>query len=656
MRRALICSVVVVAAAVASLCTFSQGPRRWLAAAWAQDEKPGNNPAGKEEPEAAAPKPGDAGGNDVAEDLNQGRFEELTIPPLLDKRGKVKQELSEVNQRVSQLKSMVSAVTSGEQPLASNQPNFDNYFNSYLFPRMTWVANIESPESFNFLVEQRNLILNQYLKKPTLPAEVHDQLVRITLATMTKIATGNYHPAARHNAMLIIAELNTKEMVRVPVTPPEPHLPALTTMVDALGEPMQLDVVRVAAMVGILRHVQWDARQREKLAEQPAIKRIDDPLRDRINQLTLAIINAKVPPAGRTLDGHAWMQRRAIDILSVMGTISSDVNAAQTIEAMISNLEAPVSLRCTAAESLGQLNPAETKLDALDSARKLGELAVFLVRREVKRVEDEKKFYDDKRKAGGGGGLGGMGGFGGMPGAGMPGAGMPGAGAMGPAAPGGAGAGAGAPAAGMPGAAAGGDFAAGAGMSPPGMGGGMGMPGMGPPGMGMPGAAGKKVTEDYKRELVQRRLRSQMQSIKIGLVGTGDKVTGVMSLTSDDKQKAMVKKLVDEVVGLRDATDDDKFRDMDKLMEEVNRRLKLMENATKAFAAAKAPAAPAAANEQDGPDDGPPAAKPAAGKPAAGKPAAAKPAAEKPAAAKPAADPAEADEPAGKPAAGAAKP
>ncbi|MFM8249966.1 MAG: hypothetical protein ACKOBW_00060 [Planctomycetota bacterium] len=647
MRRAILYTVVVIAAAVTSLGSLSPNARRWLVAAWAQEGKAENEkPAAKEEP--ADPKPADGTGTDVAEDLNQGRFEELAIPPSLDVRGKTKQELADTRQRITAVKAMVNAVTSGEQQLAANQPNFDNYFNQYLFPRLTWVANIESPSSFNFLVEQRNLILNQYLRKPTLPAEVHDQLVRIVAAGMTKIATGNYHPAARHNAMLIIAELNTKELVRVPVTPPEPYAAALTPMVDALGDPMQLDVVRVAALVGILRHVQWDTRQREKLAEQPAIKRIEDPLRDRIGQLAMAIINTKAPPAGRTLDGHAWMQRRSIEILSVMGTISSDINAAQTIEAFVSDNDAPISLRCTAAEALGLLNlPAETKLDAMDSARKLGELAVYLGRRELKRVEDEKKFLDDKRKAGSSSGLGGF--PGGMPGPGGMGAGA-GAGMSGPPAPGAGGAGAGAPAAGMPGAGGDGDFAGGAGMGMPGM----GMPGMGPPGMGMGkgGAASKKAVDDYKRELVQRRLRSQMQSIKIGLFGASDKPTGIISLTKDAKQQALVKKLVDEIAGLRDITDDDKFREFDKLIEEVNRRLKLIDTATKALAVAKNPAAAAAAaDEEDGPNAGPakpaagkPAAKPAAGKPAAAKPAAAgdpaaaKPAEDQPAAAKPDAD------------------
>lgn len=647
MRRAILYTVVVIAAAVTSLGSLSPDARRWFVAAWAQEGKEENEkPAGKEEP--ADPKPADGTGTDVAEDLNQGRFEELTIPPLLDVRGKTKQDLAETRQRLNALRAMVNAVTSGEQQLAANQPTFDNYFNQYLFPRLTWVANIESPSSFNFLVEQRNLILNQYLRKPTLPAEVHDQLVRIVAAGMTKIATGNYHPAARHNAMLIIAELNTKELVRVPVTPPEPYAPALTTMVDALSDPMQLDVVRVAALVGILRHVQWDARQREKLAEQPAIKRIEDPLRERISQLTMAIVNTKSPPAGRTLDGHAWMQRRSIDILSVVGTISSDINAAQAIEAIVADNDAPISLRCTAAEALGLLNlPAETKLDAMESARKLGEFAMYLGRRELKRVEDEKKFLDDKRKASSSGGQGGF--PGGMPGPGGMGAGA-GAGMSGPPAPGAGAAGAGAPAAGMPGAGGDGDFAGGPGMGMP------GMPGMGPPGMGMGkgGAASRKAVDDYKRELVQRRLRSQMQSIKIGLFGASDKPTGIISLTRDAKQQALVKKLVDEIAGLRDVTDDEKFREFDKLIEEVNRRLKLIDTATKALAVAKNPAAAAAAaEEEDGPNAGP--AKPAAGKPAAAKPAAGKPAAAKPAAADPAAEkPADDQPPAGKPA--AAKP
>ena len=173
---------------------------------------------------------------------------------------------------------------------------------------------------------------------------------RITLPKMTEIAKGNFHPAARMNAMLIIGDLNRKEAVQaVPPQPPEPLVEAVPVMIDELADPKQIDAVKVAAMVGLLRHVQADVRQRgpQGGAQQP--QRIDDATRNRINQVTLDILNLKDPPPGRTPEGHAWMQRRAIDILAVMGTISSDVNAAQTIEAMISNPDAPVSLRCTAA-------------------------------------------------------------------------------------------------------------------------------------------------------------------------------------------------------------------------------------------------------------------------------------------------------------------
>src|SRR5262249_44218058 len=147
---------------------------------------------------------------------------------------------------------------------------------------------------------QRKNLFIQYMQKTKIP-EVHDYLVKITLAKMVEIAKGDFHPVARYNAVVLIGELNQKELVQVGgATPPEPFSGMVPPLVEALTDPKQLDVVKVAALMGLFRYVEWDSKQ-------PVQKRLPPAVIDQIDAACLQIINDKAP-AGRSLDGHVWMQ------------------------------------------------------------------------------------------------------------------------------------------------------------------------------------------------------------------------------------------------------------------------------------------------------------------------------------------------------------
>ncbi len=571
-------------------------------------------------------------------DPNAPKYEELTIPASYDERGKTPKELQDTRKKLIDLQRQVGAMISGATPITENQKLFDGFFQRILFPQFTLLDNIENPDNYNGLYQKRYVFFRDYMRKAT--GETRTYLLRITLAKMKEIANGNYHPAARVNAMLIISELNAEEVGQGSTpTPPKPYLEAFPVMVDSLADAQQPDAVKVAAMLGIVRHLQWDSRQR--VPQNETGKKLEQADRDRANNLALATLNQKQPPAGRTVDGHAWMQRRAIDILTALGTIGTNVNATQTIDAMVADESALMSLRCSAAEALGQLNlPPETRLDPIVTAKKLGDLAVNICKREVKRHDDQKAFLDEKRKASGGATGGGMAG-GMMPGM-MPGGMMPGmmpGGGPGPGADEGVdGAGA-AGAAGM------------AGMMPgmPGMGGMGGMPGMG-------GTSGKAASAPLDPRLVvmQRRLRYQMQAVKAGLAGVKDRTTGIAGIARDAKQKQAITLLADEVVKIRDLSEDTKLKTVDKFVAELKTHTTALEKLVKQVAAAN-PAA-AAENVDAAEDDAgalPAMPKAGGGKNAAPKGAAAAPAAAPGAGAPPAAAPGGAAPPAAAPPAAA---
>jgi hypothetical protein len=61
----------------------------------------------------------------------------------------------------------------------------------------------------------------------------------------------------------------------------------------------------VAALLGILRQLEWD-EYRKQTPRMAADARAD------IVKELIALAEATKPPAGRSLEGHTWMRRRAV--------------------------------------------------------------------------------------------------------------------------------------------------------------------------------------------------------------------------------------------------------------------------------------------------------------------------------------------------------
>ena len=172
---------------------------------------------------------------------------------------------------------------------------------------------------------------------------VRDHLNALALKEMTTFAEqADMRPATRVNAMLMIGELNASESPSGTSAVPLPA--ALPILVQAAGDPQQLDAVKVAAMVGILRHVELGGVQ-------------TPDARASVTNLALALATAK-PAAGESDDAHAWMQKQAADVLGAFGAVGDNGVVATTLAAMVANTASPFYTRCSAAEALGRLNYA----------------------------------------------------------------------------------------------------------------------------------------------------------------------------------------------------------------------------------------------------------------------------------------------------------
>ena len=265
----------------------------------------------------------------------------------------------------------------------ANKSKFNAWYGQYVFAAMTQPAN------FSTLDVTRQKFLRQDLGTAKVQA-VHDHLAKqLTLPQMTSIVRGNFHPAVRYNAMLIISSLNN---VEVPTTgrrvPPIPLLDALVVILDELKDEKQTDAVKLAAWIGVLRHVQLNRINNQ----------IPPNAMQMIRDISKAILLQKEPPIARSYSGHVWMQRRAVDVLVAAGT-GADAEIVGQIEGLTLQTDVPMSLRLTAARALGALEYRDgAKTTPATAAIRLGALAAVVCRAEMERVENEKKALEEESR------------------------------------------------------------------------------------------------------------------------------------------------------------------------------------------------------------------------------------------------------------------
>ena len=402
---------------------------------------------------------------------------------------------------------------------------------------------------------------------------------------MVAISKANCHPAARYNAMLMIGKLNKEEGALVGDNKklPVPLILALRTMLEEIQDPKQIDAVRVAALVGVLRHIEVDrqlATENRRLVGNKAETFLVDTM--------LQLIGQKEPPAGRSRDGHAWMRRTAVDILAKLGAPGQGGKVVRAFESLTGDDQELVSLRSAAAAALGYVSyPQDLALNAKEMAKKLAGVAVVASMTEVKRVEDRLQ-QEQKEQA---------------PGSGRSSSGYPG--------------------------------------------GGMEYPGSGPGGMFGPASAPGRTPFDplgYRLDGARRAVKYPLVLVKRGLIGPDlDQEAGIVTLAKQDADKQYVAKVVDAIDKIISVVDSTSSKDLTSLAAAIRTNVTTMENNCEIVVKQPGGAAPPMSKEERekllaNPDDLEPAKPPV---PPAGKPGVKPPAGTPPAKVPPAKTPPE---------------
>lgn len=255
---------------------------------------------------------------------------------------------------ISQVRSQVAGMLRRGTFSAGEQAVFDDYYMTYALARWTEVKNRDK------LAEYRLKDLPRDFRNSR--GAVRDHLNALALGYMSEVAKphatgGDYHLVVRVNAMLAIGELNA---VWPPsrTTPPTPLPATLDVLLPTVTDQNQLDAVKVAALVGILRHARLGA--------------INDPA-----PVTKAMLTVANSPAasGSGGDGRQWMKARAADVLGELKAADAQVIAA--LAGMVGDSSLRQLTRCAAATALGKLDySGASAVNPASLAAALGKMAV----------------------------------------------------------------------------------------------------------------------------------------------------------------------------------------------------------------------------------------------------------------------------------------
>lgn len=258
----------------------------------------------------------------------------------------------------------VAALMRKQSLTADEQKLFNDYFTQYLFKQFE--SPTPTPTSIPFARKELLIFLKQGKSGP-----VYNQLLKMTVERMKRLAGPTAHPAARVNAVLVLGELSDQEPDGKPLKEVFPLL------LFVVGSPKFPDAAKVAGLTGLERFAKEDAVPADKKAA--------------LTGQMLAILNQADPPAGRSDDGHEWIRRCAAQVLAALGSPGPKGEVLAAYEAVIRDPASPATLRNEVAECLGRLKyPPGAKLDYASVANLLGHQTVEICQREIGKADSDE--------------------------------------------------------------------------------------------------------------------------------------------------------------------------------------------------------------------------------------------------------------------------
>jgi hypothetical protein len=404
--------------------------------------------------------------------------------------------------------------------------------------RLPDAAKFEDAQNLAKLDEMRSTLDSTYISGAKDP--VARKIVSKTVAeTCAKILAEPVSIQSKINLMAILAEMD--ETAASGEGPPDPSSDALRVLFQYASSDKVPVHLRSIALYGLNRHLgRWWSHP----THWP------EGIKTQVVTTLTSIVNSE-PKSALDIASHAWLQRRAYDCLTTIGSMAGG-NAALK---HLADSKALPSLRLSALQYLSRFDLKDAKFEKQNMAYLIG-LSHFLRSQLVEWYEREDDFLRSKAGGMGAMGGGGMGGYGGGEAGGMGGYGGEAGGMMG-------------------GGYGGGGYGGEGGM----MGGGMpGGGGYGGEGGGMYGGAANKPkpkdTQTWQTRLSRRLVNQISQAVHVALDGKpiaeGTIVTEVKPISAAQlpaETTAVISKLIEAVDEFQTAVNDPlRVRDITSLL------------------------------------------------------------------------------------------
>ena len=245
------------------------------------------------------------------------------------------------------------------------------YFSQYVPAKIT---QLDSQHMINDVMDHVRSAMSSALRSQT-PGS--GNVMRWLYSGLKPVATGNYHPAARINAIQFISRLSKPSAQRGGA--PQPYAFVLKDMMDIYGAQTNPDAVRAAALQGIERFVRYTPDT------DAAIQATKAQLTQEMTQLLQS-----EAPAGRDPLAHAFLQRYAVNILT---NLSTDASIGKELVNLSINEDKPNLIALHSAAAIAKL-PGKMNAADVETKKVLQEWSKRILQSfesEITRLEELEK-------------------------------------------------------------------------------------------------------------------------------------------------------------------------------------------------------------------------------------------------------------------------
>ncbi len=286
----------------------------------------------------------------------------------------------------------------------ASQEDIDKFLKQYYFPLMTSTA----AEDLGNLSKARGDLFKSIAQAAN-PAS-QQYLIDMTFNVARVLARGNYHPASRYNAVLMLGDLD--QQLGTPTAPPVPHAKATLELLELVEQeefnkiPVP-ESVKLGALLGLERHTRYG---------------INPQLSERLTKAMLGVITSKAPEDVEP-EVHDWVRSAAAQVLANQHAKGPTKEVQAALSGLIADAKTGLDDRCKVAEALKKITyTTGADIDGNATTDALAQLTLDVVTNAAKLARDYQKEalsrgnFDTMRSGGyGGGGRGrrGGGGYGG---------------------------------------------------------------------------------------------------------------------------------------------------------------------------------------------------------------------------------------------------